>query len=155
MKDSEIEDRFGELSFEYKLHKKNRLKDLTTISTAKDAFKYIYPVYKPFIHEKEVFYAIYLNKTNKILGRWKASEGSLDQTVAPLDMILARALLVQAKRIIVVHNHPSGSLMPSEPDKKFSTKLKNAAIFMDLEVLDSLIISPDNDYLSLAEEGLL
>ena len=150
-----MEDIFGELEFEYKLHKKTPLKDLRRISCSKDAFEYIRPVYEKFIYEREVFYVIFLNKANKILGRWKASEGSLEGCIVPINMILNRALLVQAKSIIAVHNHPSGNLNPSDKDLLFSKKLKSAATIMDMNLIDSLILSPDKDYLSLADEGLL
>ncbi|MDT0691823.1 JAB domain-containing protein, partial [Salegentibacter sp. F188] len=53
------------------------------------------------------------------------------------------------------HNHPSGTLRPSEADKRLTEKIKNAAGLFDIKVLDHLIITPDGEFFSFADEGLL
>lgn len=148
-----IDDLFGELTFNYKVHKKTKLKDLNKISNSKDIFNYIYPKFESFIYEREVLYIIYLNKSHKILGCWKASEGGITTAIVPINMILSRALLVQASSIIMVHNHPSGTLQPSEQDIAISKKIKSASILLEMNLLDSLIVTPDGEYYSMSDDG--
>ena len=154
MDSKDMEDLFGELHFPYKVHKK-KLKELPVIETAEDVFEYIWPTYEPFVYEKEVLYAIFLNNANKILGRWKISEGSMNATLASINMLMARALLVQAFSIIIVHNHPSGFLKFSNNDIEISKKIDSACKTLELKFLDGLIISPDKEYKSIKMEGLM
>jgi DNA repair protein RadC len=57
--------------------------------------------------------------------------------------------------IILLHNHPSGTLRPSEADKRLTQKIKRAGELFDIKILDHLIISPDGLYYSFADEGIL
>ena len=71
-------------------------------------------------------------------------------------LILSVALKAVATSIVLVHNHPSGSLKPSNSDVSLTQKIKEAALFMDIRVIDHLILSPDKDqYYSFADEGVL
>lgn len=148
-----IEDVFGELTFPYVKRKNVKLSELPSLTTSLAVFRYIWPVYEPFVHEREVAYVIYLNKSNKVLGRYKVSEGSLEGTVVGCDMIIARALLLQSKGLIFVHNHPSGALIPSLMDIKIVQKIKQACLLFDFSFLDSIIISPDETYYSASDDG--
>lgn len=155
MKEYNIEDCFGELTFDYKVHKKTKLKDLERISEANHIVNYIWSSYALFVYQREVMYAIFLNRANKILGRWKMSEGSLTGALVPINMLFARALAVQASGIIIIHNHPSGNITPSSTDIDISIKLKYACALLDMSLIDSIIISPDKEYYSLMNEGKL
>ena len=74
--------------------------------------------------------------------------------MADIHIILKNALLNSASRLIVAHNHPSGNLKPSREDIAMTEKLKEAAALMDIKLLDHLVIG-DNNYCSMADEGLL
>lgn len=150
-----LSDIFGELTFPYVKHKDIRVKDLPQIRCSQDIYNYINPVYETFVEEREIFYTVFLNRSSRIIGRWFTSMGSLDGTIFPIDMIAARALKVMARAVVVIHNHPSENKNPSEVDVRNSKKLKNALGFFDIPLLDSLIITKENGYLSLADEGLL
>ena len=82
------------------------------------------------------------------------SEGGITGTIADPRIILKIALQYNATKIILSHNHPSGNLKPSEPDKTITTKIALAASYHDIEVLDHIIIS-DEGYFSFADDGLL
>ncbi|MDT0678512.1 JAB domain-containing protein [Zunongwangia sp. F117] len=61
----------------------------------------------------------------------------------------------QRGSLVLSHNHPSGTLHPSEPDKALTQKIKKAGELLDIKVLDHLILTPEGDYFSFADEGLL
>jgi DNA repair protein RadC len=106
-------------------------------------------------HKKhEVFVAVYLNRSNRIRHHEVISTGGITGTVADPRIILKRALEHDATAIILCHNHPSGSLKPSKADEDLTYKIKEAARYFDIQVLDHIIVS-DEGYYSFADEGLL
>lgn len=102
----------------------------------------------------EVFAVIFLNRSNKIIHHQIISEGGITGTVADPRIILKRALEYDAVNIILCHNHPSGSIKPSRQDEQLTQKIKSAAMLMDIQVLDHIIVS-DEGYFSFADEGIL
>lgn len=82
------------------------------------------------------------------------SEGGITGTVADPRIILKKALEQDAVSLVLCHNHPSGSLKPSKADEDLTRKIKQAALFFDIKILDHLIVS-DAGYYSFADEGLL
>jgi len=105
-------------------------------------------------HRHEVFAVLFLNRANKINHFEIISEGGITGTVADPRIILRKALEEDAVNIILCHNHPSGSLKPSRADEELTKKIKEAARFLDITVLDHIIVS-DNGYYSFADEGVL
>ena len=103
---------------------------------------------------REVFGVLYLNRANKVNHFEIVSEGGITGTVADPRIILRRALEEDAVSIILCHNHPSGSLKPSRADEQLTSKIKEAAVLLDITVLDHIIVS-ENGYYSFADEGLL
>lgn len=104
----------------------------------------------------ETFIAMYLNRANRVIGVYLVSTGGITGTVADPRLILAVALKVAACSIILAHNHPSGSLKPSRADEELTHKIKHAANYMDIKVLEHLILSPfESIYYSFADEGLI
>lgn len=89
---------------------------------------------------------ILLNRANIILGQYEMSKGGASGTVVDIKIILGIALKCNASSIVIVHNHPSGSLEPSEPDKSITKKLKEACKLLDLSLLDHLIITTQGYY---------
>lgn len=102
----------------------------------------------------EQFKVLYLNRANRVLALYPISSGGITGTVADPRLIFATALKINAVSIILCHNHPSGSLKPSLADQELTQKIKNAGGFLDIKVLDHLVVSSDG-YFSFADEGLL
>lgn len=105
-------------------------------------------------HKHEVFAVVFLNRANKINHFQIISEGGITGTVADPRIILKKALEEDAVSIILCHNHPSGNLRPSKADRELTCKIKEAAKYLDISVLDHLIVS-DDGYYSFADEGIL
>ena len=111
---------------------------------------------KETIGYREEFRVMLLNRAHRVLGILKVSEGGISGTVVDVRMILQAALLANCSSIILAHNHPSGTMYPSEADKAITKKIKNAAKAMDISVIDHIIISPfDNEFNSFADSGLI
>jgi DNA repair protein RadC len=104
-------------------------------------------------YRHEVFAVVFLNRANKINHFEIVSEGGITGTVADPRIILKKALEEDAVSIILCHNHPSGSLKPSRADEELTLKIKEAAKYFDIKVLDHMIVS--DHYFSFADEGLL
>jgi DNA repair protein RadC len=125
---------------------------LPQVGSSKDAYGYI----KPYLIDLsvEVFYIILLNRANKIMGNQLISTGGISGTVVDARLIFKYAIEKLASYIILVHNHPSGNLRPSDADIKLTQNLKSAGKFMEIPVLDHLILS-NTAYFSFADEGML
>ncbi len=102
----------------------------------------------------EEFKVIFLNQANKVLGIFNVSSGGITGTVADPRLIFSAALKASACNIMLAHSHPSGNLKPSRADEELTLKLKNAGQFLDIRVLDHLIVTRDQ-YFSFADEGLI
>lgn len=102
----------------------------------------------------EVFAVIFLNRANKIKHFEIISKGGITGTVADPRLILKRAIQEEATSIILSHNHPSGNLKPSQADEDITNKIKQAASYLDIKVLDHIIVSEDG-YYSFADEGMI
>ena len=99
---------------------------------------------------------MYLNRSNRVLGVYPVSLGGITGTIADIRLILSVALKIVATCIVLAHNHPSGSLKPSRADIELTSKIKEAAKYMHITLMDHLILSPEEDqYLSFADEGFL
>lgn len=102
----------------------------------------------------ECFFVLFLNRANNTIGWMKVSQGGMSGTVADPRIILREALQHGATSIILTHNHPSGSIKPSSADKDLTQKIKQAALYHDIRVLDHIIITEDQySYYSFADEG--
>lgn len=102
----------------------------------------------------EVFAVVFLNRANGIIHFEIISEGGITGTVADPRVILKKALQEDAISIILCHNHPSGSLQPSRNDVNLTVKIKEAARYLEINVIDHIIVSQDG-YMSFADEGLI
>jgi DNA repair protein RadC len=124
----------------------------TAVKTSGDIARYLQTKLKDYRHE--VFAILFLNRANKINHFEIVSEGGITGTIADPRIILKKALEENAVSIILCHNHPSGSLKPSRADEELTKKIKEAARFFDIAVLDHLIVS-EAGYYSFADEGLM
>lgn len=122
------------------------------IGSSKDAADILIPLMGDLNHE--MFYVLYLSQSNKVERKEALSSGGRTSTVVDSRMILKNALLYNANRIVLAHNHPSGSLRPSQADISLTHKIKSAAALMDISLLDHLIVA-NNNYLSMADEGII
>lgn len=125
-------------------------KDIVTSSS--DVAKYLQALLKD--HLREVFAVLFLNRANKINHFEIVSEGGITGTVADPRIILKKALEQDAVSLILCHNHPSGSLKPSKADEELTHKIKEAARYFDIKILDHIIVS-ETGYYSFADEGIL
>ena len=124
----------------------------TVIRMSSDIAEYMRAIIKDFTYE--VFGVMYLNKANKINHFEIVSRGGITGTVADPRIILKRALEQDATSIVLCHNHPSGNLKPSRADEELTHKIKEAAKYLDIRVMDHIIVS-DEGYFSFADEGIL
>jgi DNA repair protein RadC len=100
----------------------------------------------------EVFAVVFLNRANRIKHFEIISVGGMTGTVADPRIILKKALEEDAVSLILCHNHPSGNLRPSRADEELTSKIKHAARYFDINILDHIIVSTDG-YYSFADEG--
>ena len=128
----------------------------TVIQTSLDAYNVLREFFPTdTIALQERFVTMYLNRANKVLGIYEVSTGGLTGTVADVRLILGVALKAAASSIVLCHNHPSGNLTPSTADKMLTNKIKEACSFLDISLIDHLILSAEGGYLSFADEGFL
>lgn len=125
------------------------------IGTVKECYELLKKLWNEnTIEMQEEFKVILLNRANKVIGIYEASAGGLTGTVADPRLILAAAIKSLLVSIILSHNHPSGNLKPSRADEELTQKIKTAAAYHDIRVIDHMIISSEG-YYSFADEGLL
>ena len=124
---------------------------LIKIDKSEDAENVLRSVWSDDISYIEEFYVLLLNRASKVLGYHKLSKGGTASTVVDIKVLLQVALKRNASSIIVAHNHPSGSLKPSDQDKRLTQKIKSACELLEIKLLDHLIIT-DKSYYSFADE---
>ena len=104
--------------------------------------------------QHEEFWILLLKRSNHVLAEIKISSVGLSGTVADPKLIFGRALALRASAIVLVHNHPSGNCKPSVSDRTLTRNLCKAGVFLDLPVVDHIIIA-DKDFVSFADEGFI
>lgn len=142
---------------EVQLTYKNRVlcKDRQQVNDSESAYRIAKTLfYDETIDYRESFKAIYMNRSNHVLGCLTVSEGGPCSTAVDVKLILQGALLTNASGVILAHNHPSGNLQPSTPDKVMTDKIRQALTVMDINLLDHLIITREN-YFSFIDEGVM
>ncbi|WP_018615736.1 JAB domain-containing protein [Segetibacter koreensis] len=143
----------AEIELKYK--SKVKASDRLQIGSSKDAYHILLQLWD---HNKiefiEQFKVLLLNRAQKVLGIYEVSTGGISGTIADPRIIFVAALKANASGIVISHNHPSGSLKPSRQDEELTQKLKHAGQFLEIKLLDHIIITSES-YLSFADEGLL
>ncbi|GGI58298.1 RadC family protein [Winogradskyella haliclonae] len=122
------------------------------IKSSRDVYDIMQPILGELSHEE--FWILYLNNSNKVMHKQQLSKGGITGTLVDVRLVLKQALEVGALALILCHNHPSGTLKPSEADKNITQKMKTAALSLDIKVLDHLIIT-EKAYFSFADENIL
>lgn len=122
------------------------------VTCSRDAYNEMIPHLSDKPHEE--FWILLMNRANEILRPVPISTGGVSGTVADPKIIFKQAIEHLASSMILVHNHPSGNLTPSQADKDLTRKLRDAGKLLDIPVLDHLIFT-DKAYYSFADEGIL
>jgi len=122
------------------------------ITSSNSVFELMQPIIGELPHEE--FWIVYLNNSNKVLQKSQLSKGGITGTLVDVRLVLKNALQLGAVGLILTHNHPSGTLKPSQADQQITQKLKKAGESLDIKVLDHVIIT-EKAYFSFADESLL
>ena len=123
-----------------------------TITSSRDIFDMMLPQLIDLPYEE--FWILQLNRANHVIGRARISAGGVSGTVVDSKMVFKPAIEVLASSIILVHNHPSGNLKPSQADIELTRKLKEAGKHLDIAVLDHVIVAHSGFY-SFADENIM
>lgn len=121
--------------------------------------KEVYEVFKQEWDQNKIdffeqFKVLLLNRANRVLAIYEVSSGGITGTVADARLIFSAALKANAVSIVLAHNHPSGNLKPSRADEDLTQKIKQAGVYLDIKVMDHIIMTSEG-YFSFADEGLL
>ena len=122
------------------------------IRNSQDAFEYFYMRMSDLKHEQ--FWIMMLNPANKVIKLEKISDGGVNSTSADPKRIFRIALENSATAVMLCHNHPSGSVAPSDRDKALTRNLVNAGKLLEIKILDHIVVGIDN-YFSFADSGLI
>lgn len=128
------------------------LRERPRVTGSRDAFNAIAPLLTDLHHEE--FWVLLLNKANEVFSRERLSTGGMSGTVVDAKILFKTAFDARAAAVIAIHNHPSGSLQPSQADTDLTRRLRKAGELLDLPLLDHLIVS-ERGYYSFADEGML
>lgn len=109
---------------------------------------------KNTIQLQEEVKVVLLNRANHLIGIYELSKGGISSTIIDIKLVLSVALKCVASGIVLVHNHPSGNLVPSESDITVTKRIKKACSYVDITLLDHLIISNEG-YYSFSDDGKL
>lgn len=128
--------------------------ELKTLQSSRDTFEVLQMMYDDNTFQwAEQMVMICLNRANKVIGYYKLSSGGTTGTVCDPKIVFTTALnCAGTTSIIISHNHPSGNLTPSNADDVVTEKLKKAGDFLDIKILDHIIVT-DDGYYSYADEG--
>lgn len=122
------------------------------IYSSENAAKLIMPILEHLNHEE--CWILFLDVAHNLIAKEKVSSGGVSASIMDVRLILKKAMNKLCSKIILVHNHPSGTARPGECDKQVTRKLKEAALLCDIFLIDHLIIA-GNQYFSFADNGLL
>lgn len=125
--------------------------ELKKITSSKIIFEIMQPIIGELPHEE--FWIIYMNNSNKVISKSQLSKGGITGTLVDVRIVFKTALEMGATALILCHNHPSGTLIPSDADKQITRKLKVAGDSLEIKVLDHLIVT-ETSYYSFADEGI-
>ena len=133
-----------------------RARDWKKVTGSEVAANLIYGQWdKGTIGLQECFKIVLLNNGNKVKGIYQVSQGGITGTLVDLRILFAVALKSLSVAMILTHNHPSGTMRPSDADKRLTNKIKKAAELLDIKLLDHLIIHPDGNFYSFSDNGIL
>lgn len=115
-----------------------------SITSSDDVVTLMRPLLQDLKHEE--CWVLFLTNSNRIIERTRFSQGGVQATIVDQRLIVKRALELLSTRIILLHNHPSGSAKPSEADFTLTRRIREATQLFDIELLDHIIISNSESY---------
>lgn len=121
------------------------------INTTEAAFELMRDL-RDVMHEE--FWTVYTNNSGKLLSRFKVAEGSGGNVPVDIAKIIRQAINVNATRIILCHNHPGGSMRPSNEDIHLTRDIQTVCKCLNINVIEHIIIAGDK-YYSFLENDLL
>lgn len=128
-------------------------RDKVNITNSKDSYELLLSCWSQrTIELQEEFKVLLLNRNHQVLGIYPLSKGGVSGTIVDAKLVFSVALKCNASSIIIAHNHPSGNLKPSDADIRLTQKLKEAGNYLDVKVLDHIILSKDR-YFSFADNS--
>ena len=143
----------AEVQLSYK--SKVSAKDRPMVRNSQDTYEILMQIWdQDTLELAESFKVLFLNRANRVMGVYSLSHGGMTGTVADPKLVFIAALKAAACNIILAHNHPSGNLTPSSADISLTEKMVQAGKFLDINVLDHLIVTTDG-YLSFADDGMM
>lgn len=125
--------------------------ELKKVTSSRIIFDIMQPIIGELPHEE--FWIIYMNNSNKVISKSQLSKGGITGTLVDVRIVFKTALEMGATALILCHNHPSGTTIPSDADKQITRKLKLAGDSLEIKVLDHLIVT-ETSYFSFADEGI-
>lgn len=144
----------NEISIRY--NGKFNISEAPKISSSSNAFETLYSTWDlNLIGVQEQFKVVLLNNSNRVKGIYLVSSGGITATLVDIRILFAVVLKSLTTGIILCHNHPSGNLTPSSADKNLTQKIKKAGELLDVKLLDHIILTPNRQYFSFADEGLI
>lgn len=123
-----------------------------SLSSPQKVFSVMQSIMRDLDHEE--CWALFLNKANRLISKEMITSGGLDSTIIDNRAIIRKAIDKKASSVILVHNHPSGSPLPSRADISQTQALNKALKTCDLALLDHVIIARDS-YYSFADERII
>ncbi|WP_330441847.1 RadC family protein [Flavobacterium sp. C4GT6] len=126
--------------------------DLKKVTSSKAVYEIMQPLIGELPHEE--FWVLYLNNSNKVIYKSQLSKGGITGTIVDVRLAFKLALEHNATGMILVHNHPSGALQASEPDRQITKQMQQAGQSLSINILDHVIVT-EKAYLSFADEGFL
>lgn len=138
----------------FTISKGKTLFEKVKISRSEDAADYIRRFYFDDLEIYESAFLLLLNRNNVTIGYAKISQGGITGTVIDPKIVAKYIADTLASGVILCHNHPSGSLIPSEPDKNITKKIKDVCLLLDSILMDHLILTSEGFY-SFADNGII
>ena len=131
-----------------------KMSERPMVSSSMSAYEMVKRYFDGTMEAHESFVVLLVDRGNRLKGVYRHSTGGLHGTVADPKLVFAVALKTLSSAMILVHNHPSGQLRPSEEDIRLTKKFVEAGKFLDLPVNDHLIVTAEG-YYSFADQGMI
>ncbi|TXN34958.1 JAB domain-containing protein [Flagellimonas hymeniacidonis] len=149
-----MKDKVNEIQISYK--DRISISKSPSIKSSSDAAELLFEYWdKDTIALYENFKVVLLNNSNRVKGIYELSKGGITGTLVDIRILFATILKSLTVGIILSHNHPSGKLQASNADIQLTKKIQKAAQFFDIAVLDHVIITPNGNFYSFADNGIL
>ena len=150
-----LEIRVGEITLDYAVAPQ-KISDLPKITQSNHAYDFLRSHWESDICDTERFKVLFLNNQNHIIAWYNLGIGTSTACQVDIKKLVAIATnITSCKKIVCAHNHPSGITLASSEDIGICKKIIEVMKLVDMTMLDNLILTPDNGYLSFVDQGLM